>query len=92
MEYLIRRGMPQRIAHHLVGELVGKALAKGCRLSDLSAEEFQASHPDLDASVYDILGVEQAISAFVSYGSTAPSEVARQLHYWKAKLGLPAAP
>jgi argininosuccinate lyase len=86
MEYLIRQGMPQRTAHHLVGELVGKALAKGCRLADLSLEEFQASHPDLNSSVYDILGVEKAISAFVSYGSTAPSEVARQLHYWKAKL------
>jgi argininosuccinate lyase len=90
MEHLIRRGMPQRTAHHLVGELVGKALAKNCRLADLSLQELQASHPDLDAGVYDVLGVEKAISAFVSYGSTAPMEVERQLHYWKAKLA--AAP
>lgn len=88
MEFLIRQGMPQRTAHHLVGELVGKALAKECRLADLPPEELQASHPDLDATVYDILGVEKAVSAFVSYGSTAPKEVERQLHYWKAKLGL----
>ena len=86
MEYLIRRGMPQRTAHHLVGELVGKALAKGCRLADLSLAELQSSHPELDAGIYDILGVEKAISAFVSYGSTAPQEVERQLHYWKAKV------
>jgi argininosuccinate lyase len=92
MEFLIRRGMPQRTAHHLVGELVGKALAKGCRLADLSLEELQASHPDLDAGIYDILGVEKAVSAFTSYGSTAPREVERQLHYWKAKLCAPSAP
>jgi argininosuccinate lyase len=84
--------MPQRTAHHLVGELVGKALAKGCRLADLSLEELQASHPDLDAGIYDILGVEKAVSAFTSYGSTAPREVERQLHYWKAKLCAPSAP
>lgn len=87
MEYLIRQGMPQRTAHHLVGELVGKALAKGCRLADLSLEEFQASHSDLNVGVYDVLGVEKAVSAFVSYGSTAPKEVERQLHYWKQKVG-----
>jgi argininosuccinate lyase len=92
MEYLIRAGMPQRTAHHLVGELVGKALARNCRLADLSLQEFQASHPDLDAGVYAVLGVEKAISAFVSYGSTAPVEVERQLHYWKEKLGAPTSP
>lgn len=92
MEFLIRRGMPQRTAHHLVGELVGKALAQGCRLADLSLQELQASHPDLDAEIYDILGVEKAVSAFTSYGSTAPREVERQLHYWKAKLCAPSAP
>jgi argininosuccinate lyase len=86
MEYLIRRGMPQRTAHHLVGELVGQALAKDCRLSDLSLQELQAAHPDLEAGVFEVLGVEKAVLAFVSYGSTAPSEVERQLHYWKGKV------
>ncbi len=92
MEFLIRQGMPQRTAHHLVGELVGKALAKGCRLADLPLEELQSSHPDLDSRVYDILGVEKAVSAFTSYGSTAPREVERQLQYWKAKISPPPAP
>jgi argininosuccinate lyase len=86
MEFLIKEGMPQRTAHHLVGELVGKALAKGCRLADLPLEELQASHPALDARIYDVLGVEKAISAFVSYGSTAPKEVERQLHYWRERV------
>ncbi len=81
--------MPQRTAHHLVGELVGIALAKGCRLADLTLEELQAAHPDLDEGVYGVLGVDQAIAAFVSYGSTAPKEVERQLHYWKEKVDTP---
>jgi argininosuccinate lyase len=88
MEYLIRRGMPQRTAHHLVGELVGKAIVKGVRLGDLPLAEFQASHPELDQEVYDVLGVEKALAAFVSYGSTAPREVEKQVARWKEKLAL----
>ena len=34
MEYLIRRGIPQRTAHGLVGQLVRKALDRGVRLAD----------------------------------------------------------
>ena len=88
MEYLIMLGIPQRTAHGLVGRLVRKALDRGCRLSDLPLEEFQAEHPSLDRRVYDVLGVEQAVHAFVSLGSTAPEQVAQQTARWKQKLGL----
>jgi argininosuccinate lyase len=88
MEYLIRRGMPQRTAHHLVGELVGKALARGVRLADLTLEEFQTAHPELSNEVYDILGIDRAVAAFSSYGSTAPREVAKQVALWKERLAL----
>ncbi len=49
MEHLIRRGIPQRTAHGLVGRLVRKALDRGVRLADLSLEEFREAQPDLDA-------------------------------------------
>jgi argininosuccinate lyase len=89
MEWLIKRGIPQRTAHHLVGTLVRTALDRGVRLADLSLAEFQAADPSLDAGVYDILGVDNAIAAFVSHGSTAPSEVAKQISAWKKKLQTP---
>jgi hypothetical protein len=34
-----------------------------------------------------VLGVENAIKSFVSYGSTAPQEVARQVERWKQRIG-----
>ena len=88
MEHLIRRGMPQRTAHDATGKLVRKALARGVRLADLPLDEFQAVDPGLDKSVYDALGPENAVRAFVSYGSTAREQVARQLEIWRKKLGL----
>ena len=86
MEYLIKRGTPQRTAHHLVGELVGKAMQRGVRLADLSIDELKASDSSLDESIYEVLGVEKAVEAFVSYGSTAPAQVAIQIQNWKDKL------
>lgn len=88
MEHLIRRGVPQRTAHHAVGHLVRKALEQDVRLQDLPLADFQEVDPTLDASVYSVLGVENALSAFQSYGSTSPQEVARQLRRWKDKLAL----
>ncbi len=86
MEYLIRRNIPQRTAHGLVGQLVRKALDRGVRLADLSVEEFQEAHADLDESIYDVLGVEKAIAAMTSEGSTAPDRVRQQVAHWKEKL------
>ena len=86
MESLIKTGEPQRSAHHLTGELVRTAMERGVRLSDLSLEDFQQASGRFDASVRDSLGVENAIQAFTSYGSTAPREVARQVERWKQQL------
>jgi argininosuccinate lyase len=86
MEYLIRRGIPQRTAHGLVGRLVRKALDRGVRLADLSLDEFREAHADLDASVFDVLGPEKAVAAMVSYGSTGPEQVKEQVRRWKERL------
>ena len=86
MEYLIKRGTPQRSAHHLIGALVKLATEKSVTLSDLSLEEFQSFDSSLDDSVYDVLGVEKAVQAFQSVGSTAPAQVASQVAAWKSRL------
>jgi len=87
MEYLIGLGIPQRTAHEIIGGLVGVAMKKGVPLVELSLKEFQAAHEALDEKVFEVLGVEKAVAAFVSYGSTAPSEVAKQVGMWQERLG-----
>ena len=88
MEFLIKRGIPQRTAHHAVGDLVRQATRQNCRLSDLSLKDFQAFDPSLDASIYDVLGIENAISNFRSTGSTCPEQVSRQLSQWCERFQL----
>lgn len=87
MEYLILKGVPQRSAHEVIGRLVGLCERRGLkRLADLDDADFQAAHPLLGPEARDVLGVDQAIKAFKSYGSTAPSEVAGQVEGWKNRL------
>jgi argininosuccinate lyase len=86
MEFLIKRGTPQRTAHHIVGKLVRTALDRDVRLADLTVEELKAADASLDESVFDVLGVDRAIAAFVSYGSSAPDEVRSQVQRWKARI------
>ena len=88
MEFMIQHGVPQRTAHHLVGELVGKAIQQQVPLAKLDPQEFRDAHEVLDERVFEVIGVENAIQAFRSYGSTAPSEVASQVAEWRKKLDL----
>jgi argininosuccinate lyase len=88
MEYLIKRGIPQRKAHHMIGELVRLATEKAVTLAELPLEDFQSADPTLDPSVYNVLGVKNAIDAFQSIGSTGPQFVSEQISMWKNRLNL----
>jgi argininosuccinate lyase len=86
MEYLITRGTPQRTAHELVGKLVRLGLDRGVRLSDLPLADYQAADASLTDDVYRVLGAQQAVAAFRSYGSTAPAQVDEQIKTWQTRL------
>jgi len=80
-------GLPFRDAHHVTGALVAKAEAKGCDLPELSLEEMQSVHGDIDKTVYDVLGVHNSVASRMSYGGTAPEQVRMQVDRWKEILG-----
>lgn len=86
MEWMIRKGMPQRTAHHLVGAIVGEAMQRDVALCELPLDVMQQHSADIDASVFEVLGSRNAVDAFTSYGSTAPAEVKTQIGLWHERL------
>ncbi len=86
MEWMIKKGMPQRKAHHLVGAIVGEAMKRQVPLAQLPLEVMRQHAEEMDESVYECLGTANAVAAFVSYGSTAPNQVRAQIDRWKAQL------
>lgn len=87
MEVLVKEGMPLRTAHETVGNLVRLCEQKRCRLKELPPEAYDAVRPGLSQRVYPYLGVEQALQAFCSEGSTSPHAVQAQLDAWRGRLG-----
>ncbi len=87
MEYLIRRGVPQRTAHGVVGRLVRKGIETGRALAEFPLEELREACDLVDENVYNYLGAVNAVNAMRSYGSTAPDQVRFQIDSWKKKLG-----
>ena len=86
MEWLIKKDVPQRTAHHAVGAIVGEAMERGIPLSELPIETMQSHAPAVDESIRDVLGVKNAVAAFNSYGSTAPDQVRAQIKRWEQQL------
>ncbi|MFL5240976.1 MAG: argininosuccinate lyase [Gemmataceae bacterium] len=86
MEFFIVKGLPMRSAHESVGKLVRLCEERRCRLADLPAEAYDSIRPGFSSGVYEILGAPNALAAFKSAGSTAPSQVKQQIEVWKRRL------
>jgi argininosuccinate lyase len=78
-EWLVRRGVPFRDAHEIVGALVAQCAARGCELEDLGNEDLAAVSDQLTPDVRDVLSVPGALAARTTPGSTGPGPVATQL-------------
>lgn len=78
-EWLVRRGVPFRVAHEAAGAAVRAAEARGIGLEELSDAELAEIHPELTPQVREVLTVEGSVNARDARGGTAPVQVARQL-------------
>lgn len=78
-EWLVRQGVPFRVAHEAAGAAVQAAEARGVGLDELSDAEFAAIDPALTAQVREVLTVEGSVNARSARGGTAPVQVAKQL-------------
>lgn len=85
-DYLVKKGVPFRTSHDIVGRSVALCMSKGCQLQDLHLDELRSTSPVFEEDVYEFLGVENAVKKFGSYGSTGSQCVSDQLHYWVTKL------
>ena len=87
MEHLIKRGVPMRTGHEIVGNLVATAESQNKRLADLTLEELRQAYGELDESVYDVLGTRNAVGVLQSHGSGGRVPVQSQVSAWRERLG-----
>ena len=85
-DLLVRRGMPFREAHGVVGSLVRTAVERGVALSELSEDELEKHSEHLDAEYYEVLSSRSWLESKVSAGGTSSARLAEQLEAAAAAL------
>ncbi|MCY3810870.1 MAG: argininosuccinate lyase [Gammaproteobacteria bacterium] len=78
-DYLVRKDVPFRDAHAIVGKAVAVAIERGTSLADLDLAVLEELCPAIDASVYDVLSLEGSVAARRHVGGTAPDAVRRAI-------------
>ncbi|CAM5272047.1 argininosuccinate lyase [Mycolicibacterium aubagnense] len=78
-EWMVRQGIPFRVAHEAAGAAVKAAEARGVGLEELAADELAGIHPGLTAEVRDVLTIAGSVESRDARGGTSPTRVAEQL-------------
>ncbi|WP_308389646.1 argininosuccinate lyase [Acidithiobacillus sp. AMEEHan] len=74
-DYLVRKGVPFRDAHAVVGRAVRLAQERGIGLEALPLAELRALSPAIAADVFQVLTLEGSVAARNHLGGTAPEQV-----------------
>ncbi len=75
-DYLVRRGLPFREAHEVVGKAVWYCLEHGRTLDRLSLEEYKSFTPLVEEDVYEAISINRCVEARRVPGGPAPESVA----------------
>jgi argininosuccinate lyase len=74
-DYLVRKGVPFRDAHEVVGKSVAYGVETGKDLSEMSLAELQKFSNVIEESVFKVLTLEGSVAARNHIGGTAPAQV-----------------
>ncbi|MEU9851533.1 argininosuccinate lyase [Streptomyces sp. NPDC047985] len=87
-EWLVKQGVPFRVAHEVAGACVKECEGQGIELDQLTDEQFAKVSRHLTPEVRTVLNVPGALASRSGRGGTAPSAVAVQLAEVKADLAV----
>ncbi len=86
-DYLVRKGLPFRDAHEVVGKAVALCVEKDCDLADLELAQLQSFSNIIENDVFDCLTLEGSVAARNHIGGTAPQQVREAIARAKDRLG-----
>jgi len=82
-DYLVKKGVPFREAHELIGRAVSTSIAKNCRMSELKLSELKKLSPEFDAGILKINSASASVKSKKSPGSANPLKVKKEIKRWK---------
>ncbi|MEA1992502.1 MAG: argininosuccinate lyase, partial [Thermodesulfobacteriota bacterium] len=85
-DYLVKKGMPFRQAHSVVGKAVSQCISQGKELTDMSLEDLKAFSSLIDEDIFEVLSIEGSVGTRRCPGGTAPERVAEALAKAEKKM------
>ena len=86
-DYLVRKNVPFRDAHELVGQAVQLAVSLGKGLEELSVEELNGPGQSvIESDIYDVLTLQGSIASRDHLGGTAPNQVRKAIARARATI------
>ena len=84
--YLVKRGVPFRLAHEQIGKAVQACIDKNCELADLPLEELRQLNPAFDQDFYSSLNLQAVLGIHDVPGGTAPARVRQAIDEARRKV------
>ena len=85
-EYLVKKGMPFREAHELIGRMVADTIQKTTNLNALKAAQLRKYSALFDADFSKLLNVRHSLAARTAIGAPSPRNVKAQIKRWQKEL------
>ena len=85
-DYLVRKGMPFRQAHHVIGAAVRLAAERETTLTQLDLDALRSIHASFEADAAAVFDFAQSVSQRKSFGGSAPAAVREQIALAKSRL------
>jgi argininosuccinate lyase len=87
-DYLVRKDVPFREAHGIVGRVVAFCIAKGCELDQLTIDDMRMFSPVISEDVFTVLSVEGSINSRISTGGTGMQRVHEAVCLAEKQMGM----
>ncbi len=81
-EYLVKKGMPFREAHEIIGKLVARSVTKETPLNRVPLAEMKKLSPLFDSDVANVFDIRRSLAARTATGAPSPKNVATQISRW----------
>ena len=85
-DYLVRRGVPFRKAHELVGKAVAVSVGTGTALNELSLDQFKEISPEYGEDVHEVFNLDRAFSLRTNPGAPSAANTARRIAFLQEQL------
>ncbi|MCX6169698.1 MAG: argininosuccinate lyase [Ignavibacteriales bacterium] len=86
VDYLVRKNVPFRKAHNIVGGVVAVCVDQCKKLNELTLLEYKRISPKFENDIYKLLTARSSIRNKKSQGGTSPKEVEKQIRFWQKVL------